>query len=119
MSSSPLVNDTAPKSQDSAQPSPQLFFETMNAYQRTAALKSAIELDAFTAIADGNQTAAALAKHCSASERGMRILCDYLTMVGFLTKKDSRYDLTQDSAVFLNRHSPACLNSAVRFLASP
>ncbi len=30
-------------------PSPDLFFETMNAYQRTAALKAAIDLDLFTA----------------------------------------------------------------------
>jgi hypothetical protein len=32
------------------QPSPALFFETMNAYQRTEALKAAIELGVFTAI---------------------------------------------------------------------
>jgi ubiquinone/menaquinone biosynthesis C-methylase UbiE len=103
----------------SAQPSPQLFFETINAYQRTEALKAAIELDLFTAIDNGNNTAASLAKHLGAAERGVRILADYLTMVGFLTKQDSRYALTPDSAMFLSRKSPACLNSAVRFLASP
>ncbi len=31
-------------------PTPTLFFETVNAYQRTASLKAAIELDVFTAI---------------------------------------------------------------------
>jgi hypothetical protein len=61
------------------QPSPELFFETVNAFQRTAALNSAIELDLFTAIGEGARTPAALAVRCKASERGMRILCDYLT----------------------------------------
>ena len=40
----------------SQQPSPQLFFETINAYQRTEALKAAIELEVFTAVAEGNTT---------------------------------------------------------------
>ena len=35
---------------EAPQPSPVLFFETINAYQRTQALKAAIELDLFTAI---------------------------------------------------------------------
>ena len=37
---------------ESQQPSPELFFETLNAYQRTQSLKGAIELDLFTAIAE-------------------------------------------------------------------
>src|SRR5882757_444618 len=114
MSSSPTAGNTA-----SASPSPQLFFDTISAYQRTEALKSAIELDLFTAIGDGHNTAASLGKHLEAAERGVRILADYLTMVGFLTKQGSNYALTPDSAIFLNRNSPACLNSAVRFLGSP
>ncbi|MGH9493147.1 MAG: methyltransferase [Terriglobales bacterium] len=100
-------------------PSPALFFETMNAYQRTAALKGAIELDLFTAIGEGAQTAAELARRCQASERGIRILCDYLTVIGFLTKQSDRYGPTPDSAMFLDRRSPAYLGTATRFLASP
>ncbi|HYX42512.1 MAG TPA: class I SAM-dependent methyltransferase, partial [Pyrinomonadaceae bacterium] len=99
--------------------SPLLFFETINAYQRSEALKAAIELDLFTAIAEGNETTAALAERCSASERGTRVLCDYLTILGFLSKQDSSYKLTPDSAAFLNRHSPAYMGSAVEFLLSP
>ena len=48
------------------QPSPQLFFQTINAHQRTEALKAAIELEVFTAIAEGNTTAAEIAKRCQA-----------------------------------------------------
>src|SRR5437899_11801916 len=55
------------------QPSPERFFEVMNAYQQTAALKAAIELDLFTAIGEGAETAPALAQRCRASERGTRI----------------------------------------------
>jgi len=100
-------------------PSPVLFFETMNAYQRTAVLKGAIELDLFSAIAEGAQTAIELARRCKASGRGVRILCDYLTVIGFLTKQADRYGLTPDAAMFLDRRSPAYLGTATRFLASP
>jgi len=100
------------------QPSPERFFEVMNAYQQTAALKAAIELDLFTVIAEGAETAPALAQRCGASERGARILCDFLVVIGFLTKDGSRYSLTPDSAMFLDRRSPACVASAAKFLTS-
>ena len=88
-------------------PSPQLFFDTLNAFQRTEALRVAVELDLFTAIGEGAGTADAIAARCKASERGTRILCDALTVLGFLAKRNERYALTSDSAVFLDRRSPA------------
>lgn len=91
----------------------------MNAYQRTAALTGAIRLDVFTAIAEGNATANTIAARCQASERGMRILCDYLVVIGFLTKQGSNYGLTADTALFLDRRSPAYLGTAETFLSSP
>ncbi|MDT4952521.1 MAG: hypothetical protein QOJ02_659 [Acidobacteriota bacterium] len=106
-------------SDQTPQPSPELFFETVNAYQRTAALKAALELDLFTALSEGEQTAKEVAARCEASERGTRILCDYLCIIGFLTKKDGRYSLTQDSAIFLNSRSPAYMGSTLEFLLSP
>lgn len=99
--------------------SPALLFDTLNAYQRTATLKAAIELDVFTAIGEGSHTAQAIADRCQTSQRGMRTLCDYLVVTGFLTKQDSRYGLTPDSAMFLDRRSPAYMGAAARFLASP
>ncbi len=101
------------------QPSPQLFFQTINAHQRTEALKAAIELEVFTAIGEGNTTAAEIAQRCQTSERGMRILCDYLTIMEMLTKQGDRYGLTLDSATFLDKRSPAYLGSATEFLCSP
>jgi ubiquinone/menaquinone biosynthesis C-methylase UbiE len=102
-----------------SQPSPILLFETVNAYQRTSAIKAAIELEVFTAIGEGNTTTQALADRCHTSERGMRILCDYLTIMGFLTKNDGGYNLTPDSSAFLNKHSPAYMGSITEFLLSP
>ena len=103
----------------SSAPSPILFFDTVNAYQRTAAIKAALELDLFTGIGEGKQTATELAQRCAASARGMRILCDYLVVIGFLTKGDERYSLTPDSAMFLDRRSNAYMGGAIEFLLSP
>ncbi len=97
-------------------PNPGRFFEALQAYQQTEALKTAIELELFTAIAEGNTTTEALATRCQAAERGVRILCDYLTIHGFLTKEGYAYGLSQDSAIFLNRHSPAYLGGTTEFL---
>ena len=101
------------------QPSPQLFFQTINAHQRTEALKAAIELEAFTAIAEGNTTAAEIANRCQTSEKGMRILCDFLTIMEMLTKEGDRYALTLDSATFLDKRSPAYIGGATEFMCSP
>lgn len=101
------------------QPSPQLFFQTSNAYQRTEGLKAAIELEVFTAIGEGNSGAAEIARRCKASERGTRILCDFLCIMGFLTKESGQYSLTRDSAMFLDKHSPAYLGGGIDFILSP
>jgi SAM-dependent methyltransferase len=90
----------------------------MNAFQQTAALKSGIELDVFTAIGAGANTPALLAAKISASERGLRILCDYLTIMGLITKENGRYALTEESALFLDRRSPASLTAVTGFLGS-
>ena len=101
------------------QPTPQLFFQTANAYQQTAALKAAVELELFTAIGEGKTTAVEIADRSSASERGVRILCDYLCVMGFLTKDVNSYKLTPESALFLDKRSPAYLGSSLEFLLSP
>ena len=100
------------------QPSPELFFETANAYQRTAALRAALELEVFTALGEGRRTAPEIAERCRADARGMRILCDYLTIIGFLTKDGETYAPTPDTALFLDRRSPAYLGGATEFLLS-
>lgn len=100
-------------------PTPELFFQTANAYQRSQALKAAIDLDLFTAMAEGKNTLPVLAERCGAAVRGIRILADFLTIQGFVTKEGNRYKLTPDSAFFLDRKSPAYLGSALGFLHAP
>jgi ubiquinone/menaquinone biosynthesis C-methylase UbiE len=100
-------------------PSADLIFETLFAYQRSAALKSAVELDVFTAIDDGANSTSSIAKRVNASERGIRILCDYLTVYGLLSKSDGSYHLVAESAAFLSKKSPAYLGSVARFLVMP
>ena len=85
------------------QPTPQLFFDTIWGYQHTEALRTAVELDLFTAIGEGTATPAGLAGRCRASERGLRILCDYMTTLGFLSKQGGQYTLTPDAATFIDR----------------
>jgi 2-polyprenyl-3-methyl-5-hydroxy-6-metoxy-1,4-benzoquinol methylase len=99
-------------------PSPDLFFQTLSSFQRTAALKAAIEIDLFTPLDEGPMTAESLAQRCAASPRGVRILCDYFTVLGFLSKQDACYSATPACAMFLSRKSPLCLASAVGFVAS-
>src|SRR5262249_34212325 len=82
-------------------------------------LRAAIELDLFTHIAAGRRTAEEIAAACGAAPRGVRILADYLTIIGFLRKQVDRYELTPDADAFLNRNSPAYLGGAVEFLPTP
>lgn len=86
---------------------------------RTEALRAAIELEVFTKIGEGHATVDAIAQQCEASQRGTRILCDYLCMMEFLTKDGEQYRLTKDSAVFLDKRSPAYLGGVTEFLLSP
>lgn len=98
------------------QPNPMAIFQAFSGYQLSMALRTAIELELFTHIADGAATAAELAARSQASERGVRSLCDFLTVTGFLIKQGGAYGLTIDSAAFLNKRSPAYVGSAVFFV---
>lgn len=96
---------------------PERIFNTLTAYQQTAALTAGIELDLFTVIGDGANQPGTIAARIKASERGVRILCDYLTIHGFLLKEDGIYALTPESALFLNKKSPAYMGSIVGFIS--
>jgi 2-polyprenyl-3-methyl-5-hydroxy-6-metoxy-1,4-benzoquinol methylase len=100
-------------------PSPVQIFSTIQGYQRAFALKAAVDLDLFTAIAKGSRTAAEIAKNCNAAERGVRILSDALVVMGFLTKDGNTYSLTPDTVFFLDSRSPAYLGLGFQFLLHP
>ena len=100
-------------------PSPARLFDAFTAFQRTAALRAAIDLELFTALGESAATAGDLARRVGAAERGVRALCDRLVVDGFLTKENGRYDLAPDAAIFLNRRSPAYVGGAALFMTSP
>jgi ubiquinone/menaquinone biosynthesis C-methylase UbiE len=104
--------------QVSQQLTPQLFFQTLNAYQRTEALKAAIDLEVFTAIGENHTTADEIAMRCNVAERGARILCDFLCIMGFLTKTHQNYTLTPETAFFLDKRSPAYIGTMAEFMLS-
>lgn len=105
--------------QQPAPVTPDLFWDTVMSYQRSAAIKAAIELEVFSKIGGESKTAAEIATATGAAERGTRILCDSLTVMGFLTKTDGRYSLTDSTATFLDKNSPAYLGSIVDFILDP
>jgi SAM-dependent methyltransferase len=116
-----MVNCVLMHPQSSAESplTPGLIFDMLQAHQRTEALKAAIELDVFRAVGEGPGDVVSIARHCSASERGIRILCDFLTINGVLEKEAGRYRHTPTSAAFLDPRSPASLASIAGFLSNP
>lgn len=119
MQTAEALGARAISSADGVGPSPARIFDTLiNSHNRVDALKAAIDLELFTAIAEGSRAVPSLAVRCNASERGIRTLCDFLVVNGFLTKSGSDYDLTPDTRVFLDRRSPAYMGSASQFIAA-
>src|SRR5262249_54527842 len=111
-----MAADPAPPVQPQGEVSPFRLFQAFNAFQLTEAIQTAIELDIFTAIGAGHNTAATLARDLGIAERGARILSDFLVVHEFLTKDGGRYSLPQDRAPFLDRQSPAYMGSCTGFL---
>jgi hypothetical protein len=77
---------------------PDRFIDNVFAYQKTAAVKAAVEIDLFSAIGAGADSVETLAAKVHASARGVRILCDYPTVQELLIKDGKRYRLTPSAA---------------------
>ena len=69
-------------------------------------LSTAVQLDIFSYIAAGAQTASEIAQAARASERGTRMLLDALRGFELLTKHKDAYALSPLAARFLVRNSP-------------
>jgi hypothetical protein len=108
-----------PGSYDERPLTPDLYFEMLNGHQLTAALKASLDLNLFRAIGDGPGDIVSLARQCSASERGIRILCDFLTIKGVLVKENGHYRHSPTSAAFLDPRSPACMAPTAQFMLDP
>jgi DNA-binding IclR family transcriptional regulator len=82
--------------------SPELFLDAAQSFQKTTALKAAIGLDLFKAICAGEESVDTIAHTTGAAPRGVRILCDYLVTLGFLSKSKGRYMPTPVTSKFLD-----------------
>lgn len=99
-------------------PDPQPIWQVMTGFQLSAAFKTAVEVELFTKIAEGHSTAREIAAACGASEKGIRVLADAFTVMGFLTKRETTYALSDMAAVFLDKNSSAYIGGAVDFIMS-
>jgi hypothetical protein len=94
-------------------------FDIAIAYQKTAALIAAVKLDIFTAIGSETVSVNQLVSRTGASARGLRILCDCLSVLGLLKKDATRYSLTDIARTFLDESSPFARGNVVDFVAAP
>jgi ubiquinone/menaquinone biosynthesis C-methylase UbiE len=102
-----------------SEPNPEHIRSLMMGYQKTAALRAAVDLGVFTAIGSGATNVGAIAARCESSQRGIRILCDYLVIEGLLEKQNQTYTLTPDSAALLDERSPHYMGGMLQFLHAP
>jgi ubiquinone/menaquinone biosynthesis C-methylase UbiE len=98
---------------------PEQIRSLMMGYQKTAALRAAVDLHVFTAISRGATNVAAIAECCHASRRGIRILCDFLVIEGLLEKENETYRCTADNAALLDERSPQYMGGMLQFLHAP
>jgi 3-hydroxy-5-methyl-1-naphthoate 3-O-methyltransferase len=92
---------------------PEKFMEDLWAARRSLALIAAIELDVFTAIAEGKKTSADVARAIKAPRRGVERLLDAMVGLEYLTKRGSQYGLTPLSDTFLVRKRQGYLGAIV------
>ncbi len=76
-------------------------------FGKTHILQAAVELDLFTHIDNGHDTAIELARACGGTVRGTRILANALVGLEILRKDGDRYVLTDAAKTFLSHNSRA------------
>lgn len=75
-------------------------------FWESAALMSAVELDVFTAIAEGDNTIAAVGKCCGMTELNAERLLTALTAMELLTRSNERFENAADVDRFLVKGKP-------------
>jgi len=83
------------------------IFEMAGAYQKSAILKAAVELDVFTEISNGQDSVEKMASSLGASQRGVRILLDALCAHGMISKTADNYQLTETTDQFFVKNKSA------------
>jgi predicted O-methyltransferase YrrM len=96
-------------------PNPALLMQLALAYRSSAVLFAAVELDVFTALADGPKSAVDIAALRSAAVDPLRLLLEACVAEGLLTRTGERY--TNDAIVdaFLVRGRPAYTANGLKY----
>jgi SAM-dependent methyltransferase len=98
--------------------SPEQVMAMLQGFMGSAALKAGLDLEVFTHITKGNDTAEKLAAAKGVTPRAIRILCDALTAFGVLQKSDGHYSVPPVAQMLLVKGSPAYLGAMSRITAS-
>src|SRR4051794_17926802 len=94
---------------------PGRIHQALTSYQLAQSLHGAIKLEIFTHIAAGANTAGEIADRCGGTIKGVRVLCDYLTVHSLLTKSGDQYGLAADTALLLDKNSPRYMGQVADF----
>jgi len=90
------------------------LLEAVRGYQLACVLTAAADLDVFNALADGGQTASALAARIGGDARATAVLADALASAGVLEKNGDRYALPAALRAFLLDSSPTSVAAMIR-----
>jgi SAM-dependent methyltransferase len=99
--------------------SPQSLIAMMQGAASTAALKAGIDLEVFTHIAHGDDTAEKIAAAKKLPLRSTRILCDALVAFGALIKSGGRYQNSPGAAALFVKGSPGYAGAMTAIAANP
>lgn len=97
---------------------PEKVLDALWAHTHTQILIAALELDVFSFLSQGIRNLEELASAVGADRRGLEILLNALTGLGFLQKHNSSYHLTPDSEAYLVRGSPRYLGKMAEIMAT-
>ncbi len=101
---------------------PSHIMQTATAFWASKVLLTAVELDLFTTLGDGQQSAAQLGKTLGLHPRGTFDFFDALVALKFLDRdgdgRDGKYKNTPETAAFLNKKSPAYIGGMPEMLNS-
>lgn len=99
---------------------PSHIMQTATAFWASKVLLTAVEFDLFTVLGDKAMTATELGDQLDIHPRGIYDFFDALVAGGFLNREgdgpEGRYSNTPNTAVFLNKHSPAYIGGLPEML---
>jgi ubiquinone/menaquinone biosynthesis C-methylase UbiE len=98
---------------------PQTLQQLMFAFIKSALLKTAVDLELFTHIAQGRRTAPEIAGAAGADARAVRIVLDALTALELLQKSGDQYGLDPLVEALLVKDSPAYAGAFTRITLNP